>query len=120
MRRKTKDDECKDGSSLKKNTDDKIIKIEGEDKIKTSNMIKSTNILRLEQGEARVGRVGPGRRDRICDGCEDTLKQRYEVSKKEAGDGRVEHPVSGCCFGEELEGDRPHDLGAVEDDSLQE
>ena len=30
-RRKTKDDECKDGSTLNKKTDDKIIKIEGED-----------------------------------------------------------------------------------------
>ena len=45
-RRKTKDDECKDCSTLKKKTDDKIIKIEGEDKIKTSKMIKSTNILK--------------------------------------------------------------------------
>ena len=49
-RRKTKDDECKDGSTLKKKTDDKIIKIEGEDKIKTSNMIKSTNILKARAG----------------------------------------------------------------------
>ena len=45
-RRKTKDDECKDGSTLKKRTGDKINKVEGEDKIKTSNMIKSTNILK--------------------------------------------------------------------------
>ena len=45
-RHKTKDDECKDGSTLKKKTDDKIIKIKGEDKFKTSNMIKSTNILK--------------------------------------------------------------------------
>ena len=45
-RNKTKDDECKDGSTLKKKTDDKIIKIKGEDKFKTSNMIKSTNILK--------------------------------------------------------------------------
>ena len=49
-RQKTKDDECKDGSTLKKKTDDKIIKIEGEDKIKTSNMIKSTNILKARAG----------------------------------------------------------------------
>ena len=47
---KTKDDECKDGSTLKKKTDDKIIKIEGESKIKTSNMIKSTNILKARAG----------------------------------------------------------------------
>ena len=49
-RQKTKDDECKDGSSLKRKTDDKIIEIEGEDKIKTSNMIKSTNILKARAG----------------------------------------------------------------------
>ena len=50
-RRKTKDDECKDGSTLKKKTDDKINKVEGEDKIKTSNMIKSTNIFKARAGE---------------------------------------------------------------------
>ena len=47
-RRKTKDDECTDGSTLKKKTDDKIIKTEGEDKVKTSNMI--TNILKARAG----------------------------------------------------------------------
>ena len=31
MRQKTKDDECKDGPTLKKKTDDKIIKVKGED-----------------------------------------------------------------------------------------
>ena len=34
---KTRDD--KDSSTLKQKTDDKMIKFEGEDKIKTSNMI---------------------------------------------------------------------------------
>ena len=71
-RQKTEDDECKDGSTLKKKIDDKIIKVKGEDKIKTSNMIKVLISLRLEQGEARVGRVGPGQRDRICDDSDDT------------------------------------------------
>ena len=47
-RRKTKDDDCEDGSILKKKTDDK--KIEGEDTIKTSNMIKSTIILKARAG----------------------------------------------------------------------
>ena len=50
MRQKTKDDECKDGPTLKKKTDDKIIKVEGEDKVKTSNIIKSTNILKARAG----------------------------------------------------------------------
>ena len=50
-RQKAKYDECKDGSTLKKKTEDKIIKVEGEDKIKTSNMIKSTNILKARAGE---------------------------------------------------------------------
>ena len=49
-RQKTKADEYKDGSTLKKKTDDKIIKVEGEDKIKTCNMIKSTNILKARAG----------------------------------------------------------------------
>ena len=45
-RQKTKNDECKDGCTLKQKTDDKVIKVKGEDKFKTSNMIKSTNILK--------------------------------------------------------------------------
>ena len=32
---KTKDDECKDSSTLKQKTDDKIIKVERRDKVKT-------------------------------------------------------------------------------------
>ena len=49
-RQKTKDDECKDGTTLKKKTDDKIIKVKGEDKIKTSNMIKRIKILKARAG----------------------------------------------------------------------
>ena len=49
-RRKTKDGEYKDGSTLKRRTDDKKNKIEGEDKIKTSNMTKNTNILTARAG----------------------------------------------------------------------
>ena len=49
-RQKTKDDECMDGTTLKKKTDDKIIKVKGEDKIKTSNMIKSIKILKARAG----------------------------------------------------------------------
>ena len=62
-RRKTKDDECKDGSTLKKRTDDKINKIEGEDKLKTSNLIKSTNILKARAGGGTSwkGRTGTER-----------------------------------------------------------
>ena len=59
-RQKTKDDECKDGSTLKKKTDDKMIKVKGEDMIKTSNMIKSTNIpkARAGGGKSWKGRTG--------------------------------------------------------------
>ena len=62
-RQDTKDDECKDGSTLKKKTDDKIIKVEGEDKIKTKNMIKSTNILkgRAGGGKSWKGQTGTER-----------------------------------------------------------
>ena len=31
-----------------------MIKVKGEDKFKASNMIKSTNILRLEQGGGKI------------------------------------------------------------------
>ena len=45
-RQKTRVDECKDSSTLKQKTDDKMIKVKGEDKFKTSYMIKSTNVLK--------------------------------------------------------------------------
>ena len=48
--RKTKDDACKDSCTLNKKTDDKMIKIERDDKSKTSNMIKDTNILKARKG----------------------------------------------------------------------
>ena len=118
-RRKTKDDECKKGSTLKTRNDDKINKIEGEDKIKTSNMIKSTNILKARAGW-RHELEGSDREGEIESVMVVTTPSSKEVSEKEARDGGVEQPVGGCCFGKELEGDRPHDFGAVEDDSLQE
>ena len=49
-RQKTRDDECKDSSTLKQKTDEKMIKVKGEDKFKTSNMIKSTDILKARAG----------------------------------------------------------------------
>ena len=60
-RQKTKYDECKNGSTLKqKKTDDKMVKVKGEDKFKTSNMIKSTNILKARAGGGKSwkGRTG--------------------------------------------------------------
>ena len=47
---KTKDDECKDSSTLKQKIDDKMIRVEREDKLKTSNMIKDINILKDRVG----------------------------------------------------------------------
>ena len=37
-------------STLKQKTDDKMIKVEREDKLKTSNMIKDINILKAREG----------------------------------------------------------------------
>ena len=51
--RKTKDDACIDSSTLKKKTDDKMIKIERDDKSKTCNMIKDTNILKAREGAGK-------------------------------------------------------------------
>ena len=51
---KTKDDECKDSSTLKQKIDDKMIKVEGEDKLKTSNMIKNFNILKARVGGGKI------------------------------------------------------------------
>ena len=49
-RQKTRDDECKDSSTLKQKADDNMIKVKGEDKFKTSNMNKSTNTFKARAG----------------------------------------------------------------------
>ena len=46
MQQKTKDDECKDISTLKQKTDDKMIEMGRKDKVKTSIIIIDTNILK--------------------------------------------------------------------------
>ena len=48
--RKTKEDKCKDSSTLKQKTDNKIIENVWGDKVRTSNIIKSTNILKARAG----------------------------------------------------------------------
>ena len=48
--RKTKEDECKDSSTLKQKTVNKIIEGVRGDKVETSNIIKSTNILKARAG----------------------------------------------------------------------
>ena len=62
-KQKTKDDEYKDNSSLKQKIDDKLIKVIGEDKLKTSNLIKNINILkaRVGGGKSRKGWTGTKR-----------------------------------------------------------
>ena len=57
----TKDDACKDSSTLNKETDDKMIKVERDDKNKTSNMIKDINIPKAREGG---GKSWKGRTDR--------------------------------------------------------
>ena len=51
--RKTKEDECKDSSTLKQKTVKKIIESVRGDKAKTSNIIESTNILKARAGGRR-------------------------------------------------------------------
>ena len=62
-RQKTGNDECKHSSTLKQKTDDKMIKVKGEDNLKTSNMIKDTNILKAREGggKSREGWIGTKR-----------------------------------------------------------
>ena len=48
--RKTKEDKCKDSSTLKQKTDNKIIESVRRNKVKTINIIKSTNILKARAG----------------------------------------------------------------------
>ena len=48
--RKTKEDKCKDSSTLKQKTDNKIIESVRGDKVETINIIKSTNILKARAG----------------------------------------------------------------------
>ena len=59
-RQKTRDGECKDSSTLKQKTDDKMIEGVRGDKVKASNMIKSTNILKARAGGGKrwKGRTG--------------------------------------------------------------
>ena len=59
-RQKTRDDECEDSSTLKQKTDDKMIEGVRGDKVKASNMIKSTNILKARAGGSKSwkGRTG--------------------------------------------------------------
>ena len=47
---KTKEDECKDSTILKQKTVDKIIEDVRGDKVETSHIIKSTNILKARAG----------------------------------------------------------------------
>ena len=47
---KTKEDECKDSSTLKQKTVNKIIESVRGDKVETSNVIKSTNIFKARAG----------------------------------------------------------------------
>ena len=47
---KTKEDECKDSSTLKQKTVNKIVEGVRGDKVETSNIIKSTNILKARAG----------------------------------------------------------------------
>ena len=48
--RKTKEDKCKDSSTLKEKTENKIIESVRGDKVETSNIIKSTNLLKARAG----------------------------------------------------------------------
>ena len=48
--RKNKEDKCKDSSTLKQKTDNKITESVRGDKVETSNIIKSTNILKARAG----------------------------------------------------------------------
>ena len=57
---KTKDDACKTSSLPNKKTDDKMIKVERDDKSKTSKMIKDISILKAREGGGKnwKGRTG--------------------------------------------------------------
>ena len=55
--RKTKEDKCKDSSTLKQKTDNKIIESVRGDKVETSNIIKSRNI---PKARARGGKSWKG------------------------------------------------------------
>ena len=58
---KTKDDECKDSSTLKQKIDMvKMVEVKMEDKLKTSNMIKDINILKARVGRGKSRKFGPG------------------------------------------------------------
>ena len=59
-RQKTRDNECEDSSTLKQKTDDKMIEGVRGDKVKASNMIKSTNILKARAGGGKTWKSRTG------------------------------------------------------------
>ena len=59
---KTKVDECKASSTLKHKIDDKMIKVEREDKVKSSNLIKDINILKAREGGGKSRKGWTGKR----------------------------------------------------------
>ena len=67
-----------------------MIKVEREDKVKTSNMIKDINILKAREGGGKSRKGWTGQKGRISDDSDDAPKQRCEVSKEEKGGRRVE------------------------------
>ena len=58
-KQKTEANSCKDSSTLNEKLDDKITRTEKDDENKTSNIIKSTNMLKAREGG------GKSRRSRI-------------------------------------------------------
>ena len=61
-RQETEANCCKDSSSLNEKANDKTTRIERDDKNKTSKIFKILISLRLEKGEARVGKARSGQR----------------------------------------------------------
>ena len=113
--RKTKEDKCKDSSTLKQKTDNKIIEHVRGDKVGTINIIKSTNILKARAGGRQELEGLDGDKE-----VDSVMITTTPPSKEEERRGGIGQSFSGCGFGEELERDSPHGSGTIEDSSLQE
>ena len=124
---KTREDKCKDSSTPKPKTDNKIIEHVRGDKVGTINIIKSTNILKARAG-GRQELEGLGGDKEVESLMVTTTPPSKDVrSRKRKRDaeglgslGEVSETALGCGLGEELERDGPHGSGTMEDSSLQE
>ena len=118
---KTKEDECKDSSTLKQKTGNKIVEGVRGDKVETSNIIKITNILkaRAKGRQELEGLVGDKEVESVMITATPPSRDVKSRKRKREVEGLVS-PSADAVSEEKPERDGSHGAGTVEDSSLQE